>query len=117
MHKVLSPLVHGALDYATVAAFALAPSLLGLDGTAAVLSYLLAAVHLLMTLATDFPLGAVRTVPFRLHGTVELIVGAILVVLALVLPETARLFFLAMGAAILLVWLLTDYTGQRDAAL
>ena len=117
MHKVLSPLVHGVLDYATVAAFALAPSLLGLHGTAAVLSYLLAVVHLLMTLATDFPLGAVRKVPFRLHGIVELVVGAILVVLALVFPEDARLFFLVMGTAILVVWLLTDYTGERGAVL
>ena len=113
MRKPLSPRAHGALDYAVVAVFALAPPVLGLDGLAAALSYALAAVHLLMTLATAFPLGVVALVPFRTHGAVEAAVGVGLLALALLLfRDVAFVFFLAAGAAILAVWALTDYGGR-----
>ena len=112
MHTLLSPRVHGVLDYVTVAVFALAPALLGLDGLAATASYALAAIHLAMTLATAFPLGVVSAVPFRLHGTVELVVGVALVALGLALFDGAgQAFFIAMGAVILAVWAATDYDG------
>ena len=44
--KVISDTAHGLLDYFTVAIFALAPSILGLSGFAALVSYALAAIHL-----------------------------------------------------------------------
>jgi hypothetical protein len=50
--KVISDTAHGILDYLTVAIFALAPSILGLTGFAALVSYALAAIHLVMTLLT-----------------------------------------------------------------
>ncbi|WP_420455834.1 hypothetical protein [Rubrivirga sp.] len=112
MFSVLSPRAHGVLDYVTVAIFALAPTVLGLVGLAATLSYVLAAVHLLTTLLTAFPLGVVRRVSFPLHGTVELAVGAALVLAGSFLFEgTARMFYLVMGVVILLVYLLTHYRG------
>jgi len=110
MHRLLSPRAHGVVDYVAVALFALAPALLGLGGLAATLSYVLAAIHLLMTVGTAFPLGVVGVVPFRLHGMVELGVGAVLVLGGLVaFGGTARWFFVAMGAVILAVWAATDY--------
>ena len=117
MPKLLSPRTHGVLDYVTVAVFALAPTLLGLDGLAAMLSYVLAVVHLAMTLLTAFPLGVVARIPFSLHGTVELIVGAALVLAGSFLFEgPERMFYLVMGAVILLVYLTTDYKGSPVAA-
>ncbi len=114
MHSTLSPRTHGILDYVTVAVFALAPVLLGLEGWAATASYVLAGVHLLMTLTTAFPLGVVRMVPFTLHGMVELIVGVALIALAfLVFDGTGRVFFATMGVVILAVWAATDYVGER----
>lgn len=117
MHTLLSPRVHGYLDYATVLLFVLAPSVLGLVGLAATLSYVLAAVHLLMTLVTAFPMGMTSLVPFKLHGTVELVVGVVLVALAFLLFEgTARGFYLVMGLVILAVWAATDYVGRTTVA-
>ena len=117
MPTLISPRVHGLLDAVVVAAFALAPSLLGLEGLAAVLSYGLAAVHLAMTLATDFPAGVARWVRFPLHGRVEFVVGVALIVLALVLFRgPAFAFFAGAGAVILLVWALTDYRGHPRPA-
>ncbi len=57
--KILNTSIHGILDYATVIAFASAPTLLGFSGAPAMLAYLLAAIHLAMTVLTDMPLGLV----------------------------------------------------------
>ncbi len=104
---------HRILDFVTVVAFALAPLVLGLTGLPAMLSYALAAIHLLMTLATHFPNGPSRPIPVSLHAMVELIVGIVLVVLPLVLGWTgaAKIFFMGAGVVILLVWI-----GSRGAS-
>ncbi len=116
--KIISDPTHGILDYVTVAIFALAPSLLGFGGVAALISYGLAAIHLAMTLLTDMPLGPVKLIPMKLHALVELIVGPVLILAALLLPavfDGGREFFLAMGLVILAVWFLSSY-GKPIAA-
>jgi hypothetical protein len=111
--KVVSDRTHGILDYLTVAIFALAPSVLGLTGFAALVSYALAAIHLVMTL-----LGVLKIIPMRLHALVEMLVGPVLFVAALVLPTILgdqREFFLVMGLVISAVWLLSSYGPPADA--
>ena len=110
--KIISDTTHGMLDYLTVAIFVLAPSILSLTGFAAFVSYALAAIHLAMTLLTDMPLGAIKVIPMRLHALVEMLVGPVLVVAALVLPTILgekREFFLIMGLVISVVWLRSSY--------
>jgi hypothetical protein len=102
----------------TVAIFALAPSILGLTGFAALVSYTLAAIHLAMTLLTNMPLGVLKIIPMRLHALVEMLVGPVLVAAALVFSTILgkkREFFLVMGPVILAVWLLSSY-GRPVAA-
>lgn len=116
--KPISPIIHGIIDYATVGLFLAAPSLLGFGGTAALLSYLLAGVHLLMTVLSNMPLGLLKLVPMRLHALVELIVGPSLIGLALFAPmlvSGAQAFFAVAGIVIFLVWLLTDYPAAATA--
>ena len=114
--KLINSRLHGILDYVTVVAFALAPSILGLTGTAAGLAYTLAVVHLLVTLSTDFDLGVVRVLPAGWHGWIELVVSLALLVVPWVLgfsdDATARNFYLAAGVVILVVWALTAYSGR-----
>lgn len=110
--KPISSRAHGVLDYLTVALFALAPTLFGLTGTAATLAYALAAVHLVMTLMTAFPMGVVPVVPFRVHGIVELLVAISLMGIGMFnfgTETTAGLFYLLVGLVILVVWLLSSY--------
>jgi uncharacterized membrane protein len=110
--KVISDKMHGTLDYITVAVFAVMPSVLGLTGTAALISYALAVIHLAMTVLTDMPLGIVKIIPLKLHALVELVVGPVLVVGALALPTLfsgGQAFFVAAGVAILAVWVLSSY--------
>lgn len=105
--------LHGYLDYLTVLIFLAAPSVLGFGGLAATLAWLLAGVHLAMTLATRFPLGVFRRLAFALHGWVERIVGPALIAIAF-LPaisdeRPAFTFFAGMGLVIVAVGWLTDY--------
>ncbi len=114
--KVLMPRTHGILDYVTVVAFLSAPALFGLSGLPATISYLLAAVHLVLTLVTAFPFGLVKLVPFKLHGVVELVVSVVLVLLPWLLgfasTPAARNFYIGAGIVIFIVWLVTDYAGD-----
>ena len=119
--KPITPTTHGYLDYATVAVFLLAPKLLGLDGLPALLSWTLAGVHLVLTLATDFPLGWLPLLPFWIHGWVERIVGPVLVLIAF-LPGFSNAgsafgFYLLMGIVIIAVGWLTDYSGPLAKAV
>jgi hypothetical protein len=113
--KITSPTLHGCLDYVTVVLFLVAPTLVGLSGIAGTLSYTLAAIHLGMTLATDFSLGEVKVIPFAIHGWVERVVGLALILLpfALGFDAPAQVFYVVMGVVILLVGLVTDYRQSQ----
>jgi hypothetical protein len=113
--KVISDTTHGILDYITVAIFVLAPTLFGLSGLAAILSYALAVIHLGMTLLTDMPLGAVKLVPMHLHAAVEMMVGPVLMIVSLAAPSqgsSGRAFFATAGISICVVWLLSSYSTK-----
>ena len=107
---VITPRVHGYLDYLMVVVFLAAPSLLGLSGGTAALSFVLAVVHLAMTFVTAFPMGFARVVPLALHGLVEVGVGVALSLIGLfAFGGVAQIFYMLVGLVIVLVWLLTDY--------
>ncbi len=111
--KILSPRAHGYIDYLVVIGFFSGPRVFEFDGIAATIAYGLAAVHLVLTLATAFPLGLVRIVPLPLHGILEFFVGVVLLGLPWAASfsgdERAKLFFLCAGACVILAFLLTDY--------
>src|SRR5271154_865417 len=114
--KIISSKAHSAIDYLTVVIFALAPTVIGLSGVAAIISYVLAVVHLSMTLVTDMPFSLVKILPIKLHALVELAVGPVLVIGGLLLgfPTPARTFFVAMGVIIFAVWLLSSYAPSTE---
>ncbi len=113
--KIISPTQHGYLDYVTVILLLVAPTLIGLTGIAAITAYVLACIHLTMTLITDFPLGIAKLIPFSVHGWVERAVGPALVLLPFVLGfgTPARKFYIAVGIVIILVGLFTDYEQNQ----
>ena len=119
--KPVSPTLHGVLDYATCVFFALAPSLLGLHGAYATVCYVLAGGYLVVSLLTNMPLGAVRLLPFPVHGKLELVSGVVFLASPWLFGfahenETARNLFVAAGAVFLLVYFLTDWYGQTRLA-
>jgi len=114
--KIISPTNHGYLDFVTVVIFILAPTLFGLNGLPAMLAYGLAAIHLAVTLATDFPFGVIKAIPFTFHGWIERLVGPALVVIPFILgfadQAMARNFYIFIGVVIIIVGALTDYEGK-----
>lgn len=119
MHRSIGALTHGIIDYALVIFLIIGPSVARFTGRQSTICYALAAVHLVLTLVTRFPLGAMKIVGFPLHGGVELIVGVLLLILPWLASFSAgvrsRNFFVAIGLLVLLIWFLTDYRGLRVA--
>jgi hypothetical protein len=103
-----------------VIAFLAAPTLLGLSGIPAVISYALSVIHLALTLLTDFPLGIVKAIPIKLHSTIEFIVSFTLMAVPWLLGfasvVTARNFYIAAGGVIFITWLVTDYKAAKMRA-
>jgi hypothetical protein len=117
--KFITDKVHGVLDYGVVIIFALAPTLLGIDGISAWICYILAVVHLAMTILTDMPLGVLKAVPLKLHGLVELIVALALIAVAWTFSalHSGQLFFTLMGAVIFFVWVSSNYGDKARQAV
>lgn len=119
--KLLSPLVHGILDYAVVLAFLLAPKVFSFADTPATICYVIAALHAVLSLCTAYPLGALKRIPFPAHGSVEVVASIALVLMPWLARfdghTDARNFFLASGIVLFVVWLTTQYrTNQRFIA-
>jgi len=113
--KLINSGAHRVLDFVAVIVFAVAPFAFGLGGIPAAICWGLALVHLLVTLATRFPARASGAIAFVAHGVLELVVSIFLVASSWIFGfapgSPARYFFVTAGAALFLVWLLTDYTG------
>jgi hypothetical protein len=118
MRRAIGPLFHGMIDYLTVILVAIGPRVAGFSGKQATFCYLLAAVHLVLTLVTRFPLGVVKVVGFVLHGVIELLVGILLIALPWIAGFSAgvhsRDFFVTLGVLILIIFAMTDYRGIRN---
>jgi predicted Kef-type K+ transport protein len=118
--RAIGPFVHGVVDYASVIVLVLAPGLAGFAGRQAMICYALAVIHLLLTLATRFPLGPMKLVGFPIHGAIELIVGVLLIALPWLAGFSAgvnsRNFFVSFGFLLLVIWVLTDYRNLRGGA-
>lgn len=113
--KLLSPKIHGYIDYLTSAVFALAPTVFMIEGVipAVMGCYVISAALLLVSLVTRYPLGVVRLLPFPVHGALELLGAPVIVAYPWIAgfehAGPARDFYIITGVAIFLLWLFTDY--------
>jgi hypothetical protein len=121
--RVLGAFSHGVIDYLMVIFLAIGPSVVGFTNhRLAMICYGLAVVHFLLTIITRFPLGVLKTLPFWLHGSIEIVVAVLLVILPWLAHFSAgvlsRNFFIAIGVLIGVIFLLTDYrsAGRAGAA-
>jgi len=109
----LSRKAHGILDYVTVLVLAISPRLLNMSSAAAAFTYGLAGVHLLLTLLTNFELGVVRLVSFRIHGIIEFCVSILLIVVAYWFRTHNDLlsfyYYFVFSIVLFIVWLQSSY--------
>ena len=117
--KILTPKIHGFLDYAVVLVFFLAPTLLSFSPTVAMLVYAVAAAQLVASLLTAYPLGILKVIPFPIHGVLESVVAVGLIgspwLLGFAMETNAKIFCVGAGIALLAVVAITDYKGKGTA--
>ena len=120
MKKPISPRMHGVLDYATAAATAAAPEVLGFPRSAALAGRALAGGYTGLSALTNYPLSVKRVVPFRAHGAMEAVLGLALPALPWMLGfaknRAARNFFLGLTAVTFVVAALTDWREPSGTA-
>jgi len=119
--KLFGPGVHRVLDFVTVVILVLTPILSGFGGLFALVLFLLAAVHLVLTLVTRFLPGGVGAVSFWTHGIIEIVVAVALVATPFVfgfgIGSPSKRAYIFLGVWVFLVWLLTDYrVSERTPA-
>ena len=109
----LNSRIHGGIDYGVVLFLLVSPIIFGLPHITSTFTYILAVIHLLLTITTKFELGIVKIIPFKVHGVIELIVSVVLVGAAFYLGnlegDLSRSFYLSFAIAVFLTWLFTDY--------
>ncbi|MFA6273885.1 MAG: hypothetical protein WC662_01880 [Candidatus Paceibacterota bacterium] len=116
--KIINSKIHGFLDYVVVVFLLVSPHLFSLPAATSLFTYILAGVHFVLTVLTNFELGLFRIVPFEIHGSVEVVVSILLVIAAFVLGvvdnSLARNFYLGVALVVFITWLFTDYSSLKD---
>jgi hypothetical protein len=119
--KIIDAKIHGAIDYLVVIFLWLSPTIFGLSGFVATITYALGGIHLLLTALTNFPFGIIKVIPFAVHGWVELIVSIVLVASPWLLGfsenPTDRYFYIGFGVAVFATWLITGYDQPKERKL
>jgi hypothetical protein len=97
----------------------MAPSIFNFTGAYATVCYILGGGYLLINLLTNMPLGALKMLPFWLHGRLELVSGFVFIASPWLFGfananGVARNFFVAMGVVFLVVFLCTQWRTQEQ---
>ena len=116
--KILSSKMHGIIDYLFVIFLAASPTIFKIEMPLSCYVYALGGVHLLLTILTNFELGIIKVIPFRIHGLIELVVAIGLGSLATWYRTQgngfAFYYFIGLALAILVVFNLTDFRGSKQ---
>jgi len=116
--KLVPAWLHGIGDYGAGLALIIGALIAGGTDEAVLTGVVLGAVLLAVSLVTRYPLGAVKAVPFPVHSAGDYL-GALLLILApfaLDFTDTdggLTAFYIAVGAVVLLLSLVTDYQDPR----
>lgn len=115
--KPINPTIHGYLDYMVALLLIAGPFLFGFDdisGVATRTMVVFGIVVFLLSIVTNYPVSAVKAVPFRTHGILETIGAVFLLASPWLLgyndvSSVATNFAVIVSIAYLGVVALTDY--------
>lgn len=109
----LNSRMHAAIDYGIVMFLLIAPTYFSLPGITSKFTYGLAAIHLLLTVCTNYELGIFKVIPFKVHGIIELLVAIALIGAAYFLGnyegDLSRYFYISFAIIVFITWLMSDY--------
>ena len=114
--KFLSSKLHGLGDYAAAIVLIIGPFVLGIGEQSMIAHWasIFGGVGLILySLLTDYTFSAVKAIPFKTHLVLDSIAGVAFVALPFVLglDGIARIYFIVMGAGVLLVVAVTQTDG------
>jgi hypothetical protein len=115
------PQVHGVLDYPLAAVLIAGPLVLDFDyTTATVIALAFGGVAVVQAVATAWPTGIVKIIPPLVHGYVDTLVLAALIVLPFAVGFSYRtpalVFYVVVGGAGLLATLATRFESPKPVA-
>jgi len=111
MKKILNPTSHGVFDYLMVCVLALAPTALNLGHPATEIGFALAAVYLVFSLMTAYPLSVAKKLSFAYHGVLDFYLSIGIALFGVVgIRNPGGLFFVCAGAIMFLGFVTTDYS-------
>jgi hypothetical protein len=116
--KLISPKLHGIIDYALIIFLYASPTLFAMPKDISTDTYLLATAQLILTIITDYSFGIFRVVPLKTHRIIELVVTAGLIISAftiLLYDERAKPYYAALGIFWFIVAVFTDHDKKRDS--
>lgn len=115
MKKPLDPNSHAVLDYALGIGCLTIPVVAGFNCVSSVATYTVGIAQLGMSMCTKYPAGAVKAIPFKVHGAIELTTAIGLIAapfLTKMLDVKSKTFFFSSGVSLLAIYMLTDYSQQ-----
>ena len=116
---VIGARLHGWLDDLVALIYVAGALAFGLRGAALAIALGGALVHFALTRLTNYPQGALKLIPFRVHAYIELAEGMAVLAASLAFaadrPLAQRLFLGVMGASQLGAFALSDYDWPKIA--
>ncbi|MGF1544740.1 MAG: hypothetical protein ACFB00_09610 [Parvularculaceae bacterium] len=116
--RIIPASVHGVLDYLVAVSLIAGPFVLGFEGVAKLLAVAGGVGLIAYSLITDYSTSARRLIPFRTHLLFDFLAAVVLVIapFAFGFATLATYFYVAIGAAVILVVLVTNpETGEAAA--
>ena len=112
--KFLPAWFHAIADYAVGALLIVVPIVAGGSDKAVASGIVVGAVVLLVSMATRYPLGVFKILPFTVHSAGDYLAATLLVVAPFALSfdgsdSGLSVFYVAAGLAVLAVSLITNY--------
>ncbi|MEL7538836.1 MAG: hypothetical protein AAFZ58_13945 [Pseudomonadota bacterium] len=119
--QFLTPTLHGLGDYAAAIVLIAAPFALGISEQSVIAQWFSVAGGaglIVYSLLTDYAYSAVPLIPFNVHLVLDSLAGIAFIGLPFVLGLTgvAMIYFIAMGAGVLLVVAVTQRPVGASAA-
>ena len=112
--RLLPAWLHAIADYAVAFSLIAVALVVGGSGKAVATGVVIGAVVLLVSMLTRYPLGVVKVLPFKVHSAGDYLAVALLAASPFALGFSSSdggltVFYLAAGAAVLAVSLITNY--------
>lgn len=120
--RILTPTIHGLLDYAAASGLIVLPFVLDLQASSSLAHWLSVAAGIGLvaySLATDYRFGVLRLISFRAHLALDLIAAAAFVIAPFALGWTGLLrgYYIVMAVGVLVVVALSAAHNETARAI